>query len=244
MFKFLKTTEPIYGNGAIYFDYAGVGIVQVDASHVAMVNTFLDRQVFERYEVLSEPFYLDYESLLEALQPFRFDDELEIVFDFSQDSIDVKISVEHGNKKTYFWQSDELLDGEVTSLPELSGLDNSFELENEDIRLLTKYNSECLRFQTLSEHGLKVSTDKDDRQPTDYQVYMEILIESESVKELKQNARSLYASDYLRNISKTFNKTQTFSIVYGDDYPTQVNFERENGAISGFYYIAPRIESR
>jgi len=243
MHKFLRSIQAIRGEAVVNFDYTGIHALQVDLAHVGMVSAQLDRTGFEKYEMIEGKYLLDVDCFREAIKPFVYDDILEITIEDGEYWLDIE--VRHGNRKTWFRTGAEEFD--KPNIPDLSeSMNTEFELENSDLRDLCKMASDEVRFNTLKEYGVEVTT-FDSNSETKFvednnRVYMAIELEDE-VKEWIEDLDNVVATDYLKSISKAQPKKSTLKVETGIDYPSRIGFKREEGVVRGYYLVAPRIRS-
>ena len=240
LYKFVRQIQPIRDEVNLHFDHSELGCLAVGNSHICMVSVGLDSNVFEEYPPypqLDEEIPLSVDSLREAMKPFEFDEVLNVTVSQEKQG-KTKVIIKSGNKETWFKTISKT---EQPSYPTKLKMENELELENSDLRVLAKMTEENVQFNTLTDYKMEVTNKEESQEEEETsKVYMRLLL-SDEVKQLKSNAKSIYASDRLEKISKAIPKDRTLTIEIGDDYPAKILFEREEGAVSGHYLVAPRI---
>jgi len=245
IYKFVRSIQAIADDVRLHFDYNGVQVLSVNPGHVAMVSVELNRQGFERYAMLDDYIAVDVNRLREALEPFRFDDMLTFKVEktTTRDKDKVsrcdyerhKITIVHDKKTTWFLT---LEDADKCTYPEMD-LPNSATVENRDLRQLSKLADETVSFNSLENFGTEVTTfDSKDEELN--RVYMKVMLNTGDER-IPQKARSAFASCYFEEITKALPKNKKLEVRYGDNYPLDLMFERENGIVNGHYTVAPRI---
>lgn len=227
----------------------------VDPGHIFMADGYLHRSAFEEYpdedefeEDITIAFH--FQHILNFLKIYKFDDVIEITIP-DQDPINGLIGLSKGriqdNNKTL--DPTPMTDPKV---PKLDGL--SVKIENIPNRVfqgfikLASNKTDHIRFNLFEweEQGklVKFRTERefDDNTELEFWEYDEdVDIEIDGDED---EFTSLFALDYLEDIIKKINKTETIDrIRFGNDYPMEMIFDQAEKKYGVRYLLAPRIET-
>ncbi len=219
----------------------GFGIIAMDPSHVSMVDFFLPKDVFDKYECDSKvKIGVNISNLNKLLKRVGSSDELTLKLTEKGNKLQLKFK---GKSTRTF--SLNLIDIEEEEYPSPKMQFNA-KIILDDPNLL----SEAIKDAELFSDHVKLDTDTKKftifAKGDNGEVEVDIPGEREALTlEVKESSSSLYPLSYLTSIIKVGSVTDNLILEYSSEMPMQMLFKlKKIGEANGFikYFLAPRVE--
>lgn len=231
--RFLLRAEPLNDEIRPFFKKEGLHIRVIDGAYVAMYDAFIEKIVFDRYELNADT-RISFEISRLLLAIGLSDEKTMLSFDADNDkrlhvNNFAKIGL-NGNKKKDLDMPDKMSDDiqMVVSDSDIALIKNLMKIGSEI--------SDSICFETDIDKILYICIKGD---IDDYRIP---LSDKPFIKEhVTLPCRSKYSVHYLADIFKHFTKDDTIEIKYGHDKNIQISQKMDHE--SHLFIIAPRIES-
>lgn len=240
--KFLKHTF-LCEDGILRFEKEGMGLTLVDLAHVCMVDLALSSEAFETYYE-EDDVGIKFKDINRFIEMFKFDDVIDI--EFEEHGVGEFVKLKGRKDDLYTLVSTRPLvntTGMTTpSIPDLSNLQKKFEISNRTLRDMTGYIEKCygeshhMKIEFVND-TIELFSEEDENSDR-------MIIENVKILENRGNdVSSLFALDFLKDISEKIRKSAELTVTLGEDYPVKISHEFEDGMGKCTYLLAPRIES-
>lgn len=259
--KFVDLVSTLSDDGKLRFTEDGLKTKFVDPAHVAMLDITLSRKAFVKYEESEEEYGLNFNVFGNFSKYYNKDDLIDFEFNDHTVEEDVSGSFEETRHEEvnvkYIELSGEIAEGfehdtrnrlldtagmAVPSIPDLSYLLH-FAIPNRVLSVVVNQIKEmgistALQITNEGENKVILSDDIDSKEKGTTITATGIDIEAD------EDVKSLFATDYVKYISEALEDDTELSLSLKNDYPMRVEFEELDGLLTGYFLLAPRIESR
>lgn len=253
--KFCNHAETVSDEARVILDSDGIRTKVVDPAHVCMVDVFLHKEAFDKFQLTDdEEVEEDYEREIGLpiykLRNFmnvgeiKFDDQIRVEIYEHEDYSSTFMSLETTAEELFTLNDTKrMLDTVGMINPSLPELDYPIRVEtsNKALRVM------CKHVNKMDDH---IVIQFDDGE---FELYGEGDAEGEDssmklqqldIKEGKDGrVKSRFTLDYLTDIANTIKKSNDIEISLGIDYPVRIESQFEDGMGMYKYLLAPRVES-
>lgn len=234
----------IVTESSIIVDNEGIKIKAFDASHISMIDFFMKKEAFEKYDLDDETnIGLSLETLNSILKTASASEKLKMLLDDETKRFVVEFT---GQKQSRKFALSLIKIPEEGNIPDSIHFDfaNKFEVKASFIQQVLKdaeMVSDYLRIRTSNE-GILFGAESDTKEmETFIDPESEDILDNEGYAVDPEGSDAVYALDFLSNFLKGIRSSDSVKMSFNQAQPIRIEYEIEDKGHL-IYFVAPRIE--
>lgn len=236
--ELLKYVNALKNEVTLNLSSDGLGINEMDPSHVAMVNLVLPNSFFDSYKVEeSTKLSLNLDETLKLLNKIDKDDILKVFYD--KDALKMMFQIQ-GTKNLIRNKTISLLDTIEEECPQPKIffksksriMLDSFKFAIEDLAK----NAQYIRFESTNDKLNLITTSDISHEETPIERGSDAMLDHRVEEDSKATYTASYLMDILKNTSKI---SEVVTLELSEDMPLRLDIELPVGKLE--FYLAPNI---